>query len=639
MSIFNYQLPSGSTFRMTTPAGTTQLQADLIFYGQVAAGALVGYTPGQTLTSGADAITKFGLSRLDRGTAGVDTRAILAIVNTIPTITGVPSLINVPLTNPIDQANLVNINSGDLSPNAIGPLSSSQVQGILAQIANLVDQASDVMSDDKGVGQYGLSCVQLEQAGYVKPGTWQRFIFDPAPLTEVLDSPGIWTGRDGVTLAEQFLKNPNLQTNAQVSLFNTGYNGLVSAGVITPSSSSSISASQGQVYTQSGLQSISNLSALIGSKLSVPQAVNTALADSPFADLLSSPITNVTSIGSGAINLLQNGTSSFTNLGGVASQFANTAIGDVSALVANAGRFGTAATAAWSQAARFPGVGSIGPLLQGGVPALGSTLVGAFDKFGGDTLTNLSGSFNGLVGTLGIDINNLTSALDITGKAGQFAAQFADPLKSLLNLGNFDVTSLIDTGDLGDLARSFVDGIGGDAVGAVTDLLGGDVVGAVTDFIDGLGPLTDITSSLSSLTSLTGPLSSLANFSGLANFGGLGALGAIGGLFGGGGDGLVSSTQVAAGYSNTVNRGTLDVATQKIIGSAKVPLPIFEYPSPGSISLNASKDILAASNILQGLKGLGGTLLSQATGQITNSVNGVAGRAGGVISDALNRFV
>jgi hypothetical protein len=239
------------------------------------------------------------------------------------------------------------------------------------------------------------------------------------------------------------------------------------------------------------------------------------------------------------------------------------------------------------------------------------------------------------VGNLGIDINNLTSALDITGKAGQYAAQFADPLKSLLNLGNFDVTSLIDTGDIGNLARS----LGGDAVGAVTDLLGGDVVGAVTDFIEGLGPLTDITSSLSSLTSLTGPLSSLANFSGLANFGGLGALGAIGGLFGGGGDGLVSSTQVAAGYSNTVNRGTLDVATQKIIGSAKVPLPIFEYPSPGSISLNASKDILAASNILQGLKGLGGTLLSQATGQITNSVNGVAGRAGGVISDALNRFV
>ena len=37
MSIFNYTLPSGSTFRLSAPAGTAQLQADLIFYGQVAA--------------------------------------------------------------------------------------------------------------------------------------------------------------------------------------------------------------------------------------------------------------------------------------------------------------------------------------------------------------------------------------------------------------------------------------------------------------------------------------------------------------------------------------------------------------------------------------------------------------------------
>ena len=79
MSIFNYQLPSGSTFRLTAPSGTTQLQADLIFYSQVAAGALVGYSPGQTLTSRATAVTKFGLSRQDRGTAGVDTQPVLSL--------------------------------------------------------------------------------------------------------------------------------------------------------------------------------------------------------------------------------------------------------------------------------------------------------------------------------------------------------------------------------------------------------------------------------------------------------------------------------------------------------------------------------------------------------------------------------
>ena len=61
MSVFNYTLPSGSTFRMTAPTGTTQLQADQIFYSQVAAGAFVGYSPGQTLTSATETVTKLSL--------------------------------------------------------------------------------------------------------------------------------------------------------------------------------------------------------------------------------------------------------------------------------------------------------------------------------------------------------------------------------------------------------------------------------------------------------------------------------------------------------------------------------------------------------------------------------------------------
>jgi ABC-type transporter Mla subunit MlaD len=216
-----------------------------------------------------------------------------------------------------------------------------------------------------------------------------------------------------------------------------------------------------------------------------------------------------------------------------------------------------------------------------------------------NTLNNFSGSLNGLVGDLGSNVSKLTSSLDITGKAAKFASQFGDPLASLKNLSNFNVTSLVNTGNL---TRSLAN--------AGNTISGG----------------------LSSLTS------GLPNFSGLVNLAGLGSLGSLGGIFGGGGDELVSSTQVAAGYSNTVNRGTLDVALLKIIGSPKVPLPVFDSSSPGSISLNANKDILAASNILQGLRGLGGTVLTQAN-QITNSVNSVAGQAGGVISNALNRFV
>ena len=71
MANFNYTLPSGESFVLRAPEGTTQAQADRIFYSQVAAGGLVGYVPGQTLTSVVSNLTEFQLSRLDRGTAGV----------------------------------------------------------------------------------------------------------------------------------------------------------------------------------------------------------------------------------------------------------------------------------------------------------------------------------------------------------------------------------------------------------------------------------------------------------------------------------------------------------------------------------------------------------------------------------------
>jgi hypothetical protein len=665
MSVFTYTLPSGSTFRLTAPTGTTQLEADLIFYGQVAAGALVGYSPGQTLTSTKTAVTKFALSRLDRGTAGVDTQAILSIINNIPTSTGVPALINTPLTRPIGQGDLVKVNPGELAPDAIGPLNSSQVQGILAQIANLIDQPANIMSDDKGVGQYGLSCVQLEQAGYVKPGTWQRFIFDPAPLTTVLSSPGIWTGLKGVNSAADFLSNTGLQTNAQTSLLQNGYNGLVSAGVINPATTQAITASVGQVFTQSGLQTLSSLSAATGASLSVPQSVSTALAGTPLASLLSTPLTNVSTIASGAINTLNNATSSLTNISGIASNLANTALGDVSALVTNAGRFGTAATAAWSQLSS----GSISTLTSGLTSLASGTLgnlAGSLNSLASGTLSDLSGSLNSLVGDLGSNLTNLTSNLDITGKAGQFAAAFSDPLSSLSNLGNFDLSSVTNLSSLGDLSGlsgslSNLGGISGlssltGSLGSLSSLtnLGGvgsltsslsslgslsGSLGSLTNLTGSLGSIGDLTSSLGSIGDLTGSLASLGDLSSLASLGDLGGLGAIGGIFGGGGDDLVSGTKVAAGYSNTVNRATLDVAMTKIIGSSKVPTPIFDFPSVNSISLNASADITAAANILQNLKSQGGALLAQVQ-TASNSISAIAGSSGigGAITNVTNAF-
>ena len=210
MSQFNYTLPSGAEFTMQAPEGTTQDQADYTFYSQVAAGALVGFEPGQSISGATSALAKFELSRLDRGTAGVDDTVILAIINGLPTVADLPSLINTPLTNPITQANIAAIAGTGFTAPAIGSLTSNQTLALMAQVANTVDQATDVITDETGVGQYGLSCQQLEMAGYVKPGTWQQFLQNTSnTLTEVLSAPGIWTGLNGIYSLDDFLNGTN----------------------------------------------------------------------------------------------------------------------------------------------------------------------------------------------------------------------------------------------------------------------------------------------------------------------------------------------------------------------------------------------------------------------------------------------
>ena len=557
MSQFKYTLPSGSTWTMNAPAGTTQAQADYIFYSQAAAGALVGVSVGQTIGGAPTAAVKFALSRLDRGTAGVDDRVILSIVNGLPTISGIPNLVNVPLTNPITQANLANtgVNNTYTAP-AIGPLNSSQVQGLLAQITNFIGQPYNVMTNETGIGQYGLDCQQLEQAGYVKPGTYQQFIFDPSPLVDVVSAPGIWTGQNGINSVTNFLNSPAAQNNAMATLMSNGYNSLTATGTITPAISPSISALAGQVYTQSGLQTVSALSASTGISLS-----GLSLSGTPLASLASATITNPGSLASGALNSI----TGFTDVSSITSSLSKTITGDVGALITNSGCFGTQATALWASSG---GLGS----LTSNLPSISS-------------LTSNLPSISSLTSNLP-SISSLTDNiqnLDVLGKASQFAAGFSNPLTSLNNLGGVDLTSL--TAGLPSL-------------------------GSLTSSLPSIGSLTSAIPSLGSLTSSLPSISSLGNFGSLASFPGLGSLGSLGGLFGGGGDSLVSSTQVAAGYSNTVNRATVDTAFTKILGDSKIPGAIFDYPSPNSLSLNASADITAAQNALEGLKAAGNKLLT-----------------------------
>jgi hypothetical protein len=118
--------------------------------------------------------------------------------------------------------------------------------------------------------------------------------------------------------------------------------------------------------------------------------------------------------------------------------------------------------------------------------------------------------------------------------------------------------------------------------------LSGQLTGALTGQLGALsGQLTG---------ALTGQLGALSGQLTGALTGVLGNFGAVAGLFGGGGD-LVSGTAVAGGFNNTVNRATVDAAFARIVGSDKVPLPTFQYPSLASLAPRL--DIQQAQNFLR----------------------------------------
>lgn len=577
MSQFNYTLPSGAEFVVNGPAGATQREADRIFYEQVAAGSLVSYEPGQTLTSPATVVTKFELSRLERGTAGVDSSVILAISQGLPTAPGgsnlqsilaiiqskpipigVPNLSNVALTDPVDEADIVNIKGDDLAPASIGAngitaLDEYQVQKILAQIANLVNQASDQISQDKGIGLYGFTAYQLEQAGYVKAGTSLRFFaVNPEDFVAVMSSPSVWTGKDGVYSLNDLLSDPQLQGRVQVNLMQQGYNEMLANGAIKTTPKAAVSIKSGQVYTNGGLQSIAAISALsllnnnVGSLRGV--LANALTGSTALNRLLSGANINLNTIGSGAVNSLTTGLSGLGNLANanfatISATLTNQLTGGVGALVTNAGKWGSAATSLWAKSGNlsFASVGSdITKLANTGLTNLTGSLTGGLNNITSNLTNLVPGSFS-----------NLTSSLDVFGKAGSFATNFANPLGNLNNLGSL--------GNLGGLLTP-----------------GGGIAGGLTG--------------------------QLGNFGSLGNFA---SIGAVGDLFGGGGD-LVSGTQVAGGFNNTVNRQTVDAAFARVVGSNKVPLPVYQYPSLASLA--SRLDIQQAVNVLRTQNnGAGGT--------------------------------
>jgi hypothetical protein len=500
---------------MEAPVNTTQSEADFIFYNQVAAGALVEFEVGQSVSEVATVATKFELSRLDRGTAGVDDVVILAIVNGLPTVTNIPSLVNVPLTNPITQASIAEINSTGFTAPAIGSLTSSQTLALMAQVASTVGQSANVITNETGVGSYGLDCQQLEMAGYVKPGTWQQFIqTGRSTLVDVLNAPGIWTGLGGINTVAEFLNSSEAQNTAQATLMVNGYTSLQAAGVITTPAAQSVSAVVGQVFT-------------------------------------------------GTDQLLTSVTTSLTN--GVNNQ--------VASLVTNSSKYGTQLTAQWAK--DLPALTDLTSNLTSikGLSASLSTVPG---------IPSLGTLTSGITPNL----TSVKTAMDTLAKGSQFAATASSTLTGGLDrLSNLNVGSL--TANLPS-ASALAGQLQGRALSAAGQLQG-QITGQAQALIGQAQGQFDLLRAQ--------------------------------------GDKLVAAVQQAPGFANTVDRASIDVATTKIFGSAKIPTPSFGPIVAESKSLLAAADISKAQSILRNLQGQGTALLNQAQGQATALAGQAQGQA------------
>ena len=224
MNVFKFITSTGQQVELTGPAGSTYDQALAVFNQQSSTGSLTGLRAGDVLNSLIQA--KGGLATaLAQVTSSITPSTISQIGSAI---TKIP---NLPVQNPTTISTFVN--TPVLAGSVVGPLSTTQVQGLLSSTAAAVNQPATEITNEKGLGTYGLTANQLQQAGLIKPGTAELINQDPANTVSILSSPTVWTGKGGADSLDSVLSNPTLQSIAQQSTLASSYNNLRELGVVS----------------------------------------------------------------------------------------------------------------------------------------------------------------------------------------------------------------------------------------------------------------------------------------------------------------------------------------------------------------------------------------------------------------------
>lgn len=615
MAQFKYSLPSGADFILEAPQGTTQSSADFVFYSQVAAGVFTGYVAGDTLQSVATRLAEFNLSRVERDTAGVENATVLSIVQQSRVLAPVPDLTRIPIQDPITQADLAQIDLNAVP--AVGPLPPEQVAALIAQKKNLIPTGS--------VTAYGFTCEQLERAGVFKPGVCSRDTFECN-----LSSPDSWTGAYNINSYNELLNNESAQIQIQAALLQQAYDSLTAAGIIQPAPTPAVSITTGEVWTNSGGLVEATAAGVLTGKVKS----GSTLYNSVYSNLSNQGgfgATQTIQTGLGALTLAGGAISAVNNLVGQANQNISSALG-ISNTVSGLG------TAVSSIANRLvntnltsvaeAGVGVLKNTINGGLNSITNTVAGSVgalvtnaSQFGtavtglwaGGGFSNLGGIAQGVTGGVTKAISSATSTL----------SGLTNLTSGLPNLSSLSSLTGLNTGALGNLNNLLTGGgFGGAASSALGSLSGvaSGALGSVTNLVSGtLGNLGSVAQnslgSLSTALDLGGKMSSFSiDFSLFSN------------------SGIASKVQKAPAFTNTVDRASVDVAVQQVLGNPKIPVPSFETP-PNISTADAQLDINYAQNILNSITSPVSGLLSQ--GQV---VVNQGQQLAGSVTTAFNRL-
>ena len=297
------------------------------------------------------------------------------------------------------MATVLNITAQDLNsqirPNAgFGSVTADEFGTMLAQksktvASNLgvdVTTATNTISNALGtVGKYGITASGLESAGYLKPGTVDRYLNDPGQLTNVLSSSAVWTGKLGVNTLDNVLGNAGLQTDMQADIYNTAFSGLKSAGTISGLESSEVVGSLTNVAADFG---VGNTTAWLDNNIA-DAAMGLNMDMAARSGMLSTDF--VTSKATGLLS---------GDLGGLASGFS---VDNLSSFTGGLDVSNLASNPISNLASSIGGIsivqGAAGQILGGNAMALASSILsgGAAQLLG-----NLSGAFGSLFSGLGL---------------------------------------------------------------------------------------------------------------------------------------------------------------------------------------------------------------------------------------------